>query len=362
MTSYSIRAARRSSAVLVLLAGLSRAAPARAELIFHGDFETGDLSQWTYLLDPQGLSVADSPVNEGKHSGKVVITKNELWKNGLNRVEVQYGPANRYVAEGAELYYGYSFYLPEALTGDTHQIFYWETYNSYLPVMQLSAEGQKLRFVTRKPDLKVHWEADGMATPGKWHRVAIHIKWSSDPVVGAVDLWFDGQQVVTGGKAQTFLGDPAFVQHGLLRDPIDKVETLYMDDARLGTTLADVQPSLGLSGGAGSAGTGGVVAGGSGGMGGSGGAGGNGPVVSAVGGAQETPGGWGGATGNASSTGMSGAAVGAMPGTAAVPPDPPNMATNGNCGIASPSNGGAGAGGLLALLAALWFGRRRAQP
>jgi MYXO-CTERM domain-containing protein len=228
--------------------------PARADVLFKGDMETGTLKQWSYLLKEEGLSVVTDTVAEGKYAGKVTISKNEVWDNGLNRVEVQHKPDNAYLTEGKDIYYGFSFYLPKTLTTDNHQILYWETTETYQQVMQLAVEGERMRFATQKPSWKVHWEADGKATAGKWHRVVIHVKWSASADTGLTDLWFDGDQVVTAGKAQTFLGTPAFVQHGILRDTIDTVETLYFDDARSGTALADVLTPAGMSGGAGAGG------------------------------------------------------------------------------------------------------------
>jgi hypothetical protein len=254
---------RLPAAVSLVLGACTLALPARANVLFKGDLETGDLKQWSYLLKEEGLSVVTDQVAEGKYAGKVTISKNELWTNGLNRVEVQHKPDDAYLTEGKEIYYGFSFYLPEKLTADNHQILYWETTETYQQVMQLAVEGELMRFATQKPAWKVHWEADGKATPGKWHRVVLHVKWSASADSGLVDLWFDSEQVVTAGKAQTFLGTPAFVQHGILRDTIDKVETLYFDEARSGTTLDDVLMSTAVSGvGVGGQAMGGQAAGG----------------------------------------------------------------------------------------------------
>src|SRR5215207_4808484 len=98
----------RSIACALTLGCLSTT-PARAEPLFHGDFETGDLEQCTFLLKPEGLSVVIDPVFDGTHACKVTITSNELCPNGLNRVEVQHEPEEQHTAEGADLYYGYSF-------------------------------------------------------------------------------------------------------------------------------------------------------------------------------------------------------------------------------------------------------------
>ena len=328
----------------------SVALPARAEVLFRGDMETGDLKQWDYLLKEEGLSVVMDPVAQGKHAGKITISKNELWTNGLNRVEVQHQPDNAYLTEGKEIFYGFSFYLPEKLTEDNHQILYWETTETYQQVLQLAVEGERMRFATQKPAWKVHWEAEGKATAGKWHRVVVHIKWSAMAEAGQVDLWFDGEQVVTAAKAQTFLGNTAFVQHGILRDTIDKVETLYFDDARSGTTLNDVlMPAAMGGGGAGGSG----VGGGSGAGGGGASTGGTSSNGGTAGGGTPTGGSTASGTGGALSS--AGTASGGTPGGA-----PPTTAGTTSTSTPAPSNDSSCAfsskpasGGAAALVAAL---------
>ncbi|HYQ16226.1 MAG TPA: heparin lyase I family protein, partial [Polyangiaceae bacterium] len=147
--------------VALLSVPATLAPSAHAELLFHGDFETGDLKQWGYLLNEEGLSVVTDPVVDGTHSGKVQITKDDLWSNGLNRVEVQYKPDAARVSDGAESFYGYSFNVPEALSADNHQILYWETDSTYQQVMHVAIEGQKIYFATQKPSFTKHWEAEG---------------------------------------------------------------------------------------------------------------------------------------------------------------------------------------------------------
>jgi Polysaccharide lyase len=339
-------------AATILVAAFVR--PAGAEVLFRGDLETGDLSQWDYLLKEEGLSVVTDPVAQGKYAAKVTITKNELWTNGLNRVEVQHQPDDAYLTEGKDIYYGFSFYLPQTLTPDNHQILYFETKETYEQVMQLAVEGEHMRFATQKPAWKVHWEADGKATAGKWHRVAIHVKWAASADAGQVDLWFDGEQVVTAGKAQTFLGKPAFVQHGILRDTIDQVETLYFDDARAGTTLDDVLGGAAPSGGSGGAGGAGGGSSGAGGAGSStggsftGGSLTGGSSGSEVGGSASPPGGAG--VGGNATAGTPPAAAGASP---------TMMSTTEDSSCAFTSTGRGGAFSLTALATVSWLLRRR---
>jgi ribose 5-phosphate isomerase A len=67
-------------------------------LLWRGDFETGDFSQWTYLLNPQGLSIEKACVYDGEYAGRITINGNDdmLWQGNryLNRSEFSYQPAN----------------------------------------------------------------------------------------------------------------------------------------------------------------------------------------------------------------------------------------------------------------------------
>lgn len=230
---------------------------AQAETFWTGDFETGDLKQWSYLLNEAGLSVVDMPVAQGKHAGCIKITKDNLWSNGLNRVELQYAPPSSHNTAGTEIYFGYSIYVPELLTTDSHQIGYWETTSSYQQLFHVAAMGSRVALRTQKPSYKEQWAQDGLLTPGQWHRLVWHIAWNAS--AGSIDLWWDGVQRVTALKVPTYLDNPPFTQLGILRDTIDKVETMYIDDALAGTSYEDVKGTL-PAGAGGSGGAGGSAA------------------------------------------------------------------------------------------------------
>jgi hypothetical protein len=219
---------------------LTASAPAAfAQSSWQGDFETGALDQWSYLLNEAGLSVVQEPVLLGSNAGQVRISDQDLWSNNLNRVELQRKPQANKIAEGSEIFFGWSLYLPEALTTDDHQLGYWETEETYQQVMSLHARGQDLSFNTNSPYAQ-HWQGTGRLTPGVWHRVVFHIKWASDAAQGEVNLWFDGEKVVDAVKVRTYLQHPAFVQLGILRDTIAKVETLFIDEALEGSSYEAV--------------------------------------------------------------------------------------------------------------------------
>jgi hypothetical protein len=106
--------------------------------------------------------------------------------------------------------------------------------------MSLHARGRDLSFNTNLGGYRQHWQGSGLLTPGTWHRVVFHIVWSTDAAVGEVSLWFDGAKVVDAVKVRTFANNRAFIQLGILRDTIQTVETLIIDEALEGTRLEDV--------------------------------------------------------------------------------------------------------------------------
>jgi hypothetical protein len=268
----------RLLAAALALAAFAAAPPARSAQVWVGDIETGDLSQWSGTLFGEHITVVQSPVLQGSYAAQIQLTNDAVWQNGLKRVELNHSPGAARTAEGTELYFAWSFYLPETLPTDpSQQIGYWESDNSYQQMMAFNVMGEHIQFITQKPQYKVQWEADGKVTAAAWHRIAMRVKWSKDPAQGSIDVWFDGEKVVTGVAAQTLADDNAhFTQIGLLRGKVEFQDApiLLIDDAVEGDSETDVHPALpdnqggGGTGGVGGAGGSGVGGGGVGGAGG----------------------------------------------------------------------------------------------
>src|SRR5690606_9471385 len=73
--------------------------------------------------------------------------------------------------------------------------------------------------------------------------LAMCVEWSISE--GRVDVWYDGEQVVTAGVAQTLMEDANhFVQFGLLRDAVEFEDSpvMFIDDVVVGETVEDVRP------------------------------------------------------------------------------------------------------------------------
>ncbi len=224
---------------------------ASAEVVWVGDFETGDTSQFNFVLNEEidgtpYVNVLGEQVAEGEFAARIELFNDAVWPNGLKRVELQHRPDDPRTAEGATTFFAWSFYLPETLSVDpSQQIAYWESNGSFQQMMAFQVEGEEISFYTRRPDNVLQWQDGSALTPGEWHRSAMRVLWSTDPGVGEVDVWFDGDQVVDQASAQTLAdSNPHFVQFGLLRGAVEfaDVPTIYIDDAVEGDTLDDVRP------------------------------------------------------------------------------------------------------------------------
>lgn len=218
---------------------------ASAAVVWSGNLETGDLSQWSFVANGQYIDVQGELVAEGSNAAWIELHNDAVWPNGLKRVELQHLPLPVRTGEGATTYFAWSFYLPQALPeGSNQAIGYWESNNTWQQVMALNARGQDLVFQTRRPMNVLQWEGAGLATPGEWHRVTMRVTWSTNAGLGSVSLWFDGQLVVDEAGAQTLAdNNPHFVQVGLLREAIEFADApvIVIDDAVEGDSLEDVR-------------------------------------------------------------------------------------------------------------------------
>ncbi|MGH1344801.1 MAG: heparin lyase I family protein [Nannocystales bacterium] len=229
---------------LLLAPSVVEAAP-----VWSGDFESADLSQFGFLLNPtinrvDYITLEEGQVAQGSYAARVELHNDAQWGNGLKRVELQHRPEDARTAEGSTTFFAWSLYVPYGLPADpSQQIGYWESAGSYQQVMAFEAVGSTLRFHTRRPQNVTPWEAD-VLTVGEWHRIAMSVTWSTSVDQGRVSLWFDGEQVVADASAQTLAdNNPHFVQVGLLRGAIEfeDVPTIILDHALEGDSLEDVE-------------------------------------------------------------------------------------------------------------------------
>jgi hypothetical protein len=215
--------------------------PAFAQVIWRADFETGTTEQWRSAPKNEGVKVVQSPVREGKYALRIDGT-NAARKGDRDRIEFQHQPAGDGTADGTERYFGWSVFVPHKLSDDMHSVGYFEVRNLWRQVMSFEVHGENILYTTRVP-YAIRWDGKGRLTPGLWHDFALHVLWSRDPAKGFVELWFDGEQVVTHAATATLLDEnPVFFQIGFFRATSDVAETIVIDHVVEGTTLEAVTP------------------------------------------------------------------------------------------------------------------------
>lgn len=208
---------------------------ANAAILWQGNFETGDTSQWHDVLHPQGVTLTGECVFDGHFAAKLRITGKDafLWQGNkeLNRSELHHRRAAGNTYEGKDTFFAFSFYLPAKLSDNKHELGYWESDKTWQQSFRFNISGTELSF-QQTAAKNVFWSLENGAEPGKWHRIALHIHWSTDTEKGSTEVWVDGKHM---GK-NYFKNLPAkdalmFTQIGFLRAQEKSVEEIFIDGA-----------------------------------------------------------------------------------------------------------------------------------
>jgi hypothetical protein len=223
------------------------ATQARASVLWRGDFESGDLSQWSKVDGlVSRLTVVSSPVRQGSRALRVELRSGDVASNGIRNELVRTDAET----EGTERYYAWSTMFDSSYPIENK----WQVFTQWhhsgccgSPPLEFDVNGQTLSLDGNPPGNSgtvAIW-----STPlvrGVWHDFVMHVIWSSNPDLGLIELWYDGQKVIDGKAFQTlFPGMVNYLKQGLYRDAsISAVGVVYHDGMTVGTTLADVAPQL----------------------------------------------------------------------------------------------------------------------
>jgi len=226
--------------VRTLLALLLLSSAAGASVIWRGDYETGDLSQWDRIDGLTSmLTVVQSPVHQGTYALRVELHQGQVSSSGT-RNELELG--NIPFVEGDERWYAWSTFFPTTFpSNNTWQVFTQWHHSGCCgsPPLEFDIEGEEIQ-VNHNGDQLV-WKTP--LVRGVWHDFVIHVKWS---VNGWIELWYDGQKVLDQTSVPTiYAGEYNYMKQGLYWNAsITSVGVLYHDRTIIGTTMADVAPEL----------------------------------------------------------------------------------------------------------------------
>ncbi len=238
------RTIRSAALSLALFATLAITGSAFANVVWKGDFETGNTSQWAKeeIRSPDRLQIVDTPVREGRYAMRHLVKQGDSVVGSGNRSELL---SMTMEPVGSEYYYRWSTFFPSTFpSADTWQVFTQWHHDGCCgsPPVEFFVVSDTLYLRTGGSSGKVHWSAP--LKKGQWQDFIFHVKWSADPKVGFVELWHNGALALPKTPAQTmFAGSLNYLKTGLYRDAsISQDGVLFQDAMVQATQLSDVLP------------------------------------------------------------------------------------------------------------------------
>lgn len=227
--------------ILACCAVLFASSAAPASVLWRGDYETGDISQWSgYEGILSRLTVVQSPVRQGKYALRVELHQGDIAFSGTrNEVSNEGRPE----VVGNDHWYSWSTLFPADFPApQTWQVFTQWHHSGCCgsPPLEFDVLGERVQ-IAHQGD-QILWSAP--LVRGVWHDFVIHVYFSS--TAGYIEFWYDGQKALEKTSVQTVNpGETDYLKQGLYRDAsISQVAVIYHDGMTIGTTLADVAPQL----------------------------------------------------------------------------------------------------------------------
>jgi hypothetical protein len=226
------------------------AVPAPSGVVWRGDFETGDRSQWssTQMVSSDRLAVVPSPVREGRYALKATVRQgdNPISASG-NRNELVRMTREK---AGDEYFYRWS----TMFASDFPSVKTWQLFTQWhhdgccgSPPVEFYVNGETIYLRVGGTSGSVVWSAP--LVRAKWQDFIFHVKWSPDARVGFIELYHNGQLVVAKRYLATmYSGTTNYLKVGLYRNStVSQTGVVYHDGWIMGRSLQDVMPTTAAS-------------------------------------------------------------------------------------------------------------------
>lgn len=230
----------RLAALLLLVPTL-----ASADEAWRGDFETGNISQWTrqQAVANSRLQVVTDVVREGRYALKATVKQGDdpIGASG-NRNELLYISQEK---PGSTWFYKWSTLFPKNYpSSDTWQVFaQWHQEGCCgSPPLEFFVRGEEMNLRVGGADGDIVWQAP--LDRGSWHDFVLQVKWSSSAKTGFVQLWHNGKLALPKTFGATMYGSELnYLKLGLYRDDSIRPEaSVYHDGFVMASALEDVMP------------------------------------------------------------------------------------------------------------------------
>ncbi|MBJ6764193.1 heparin lyase I family protein [Myxococcaceae bacterium JPH2] len=212
-------------------------------LVWRGDFETGDRSQWdrTQMVSADRLQVVTSPTREGRYALQATV------KQGDDPINAS-GNRNELVKMtrepvGSEYFYRWSnLFASNYPSAKTWQLFaQWHHEGSDgSPPVEFYVNGEEILLKVGGSGGTIVWRTP--LVRNAWQDFIFHVRWSPNSTVGFVELYHNGKLVLPKrAMATQYSGMLNYLKVGLYRnDTIVPVGVVYHDGWVMGRTLQDV--------------------------------------------------------------------------------------------------------------------------
>lgn len=236
----------------VLLGSDVRLGPA----LFHGDFDTGDLSQWPIVRRRGGgrLRLVRGPVHDGEFAARFEVRPGG--GAGGSAAELAVGACGERRRcpsdlEGLERWYGWSSFVGRSDSGHDDGwlvLATWAGADALAPALALELRDRTVRLRGRLRRGQVTlWRAP--LERERWQSFTVRIHLSSSRRRGFVELWRNGRPVLRREPAKTLWRSPAGRPDPLVfavglqtRSGLEAAQVIYHDSVRVGRRSVDVTP------------------------------------------------------------------------------------------------------------------------
>lgn len=206
-----------------------------AEIVWVGNFETADLSQWssTQMVSADRLQVVDWPVREGRYALRALVVQGDdpIGASG-NRNELV---SMTLEEPGSEYYYRWSTMFDESFpSAATWQVFtdWHHTGCCGSAPVEFYVLGEEIRLQAGGDTV---WST-GLVR-GIWNDFVFHVRWSEDPGEGFIELYHNGQLVLPLLSIATqYPGMRNYLKQGLYRDSRISEDGIVYHDAMIQAT------------------------------------------------------------------------------------------------------------------------------
>ncbi len=227
-------------------AGPSSPPAAGSQLLFSPSYlNENSLLQWDLLQEaaPGRISIVPNPTQPTQHVARFEVRPTDQIGDTSPRAEV-----GKYLGEkeGEERWYGWETYFPESFPTNYPNSFI--TFTQWRAVDESEDYSSFMLWGNRIELRREGTQWSTTLTKNVWHKFVYHVRWSPDPSVGFIELFYDGQLVLPKTYVRTMGGTVAnpvqnYVKQGLYKSEEIPTGVLYQSDFVSGTSYEAVNAS-----------------------------------------------------------------------------------------------------------------------